>query len=79
MRRPTINISPPERTGRILVGAIGAIGGALLLTTASAPLAIALEAILMLAGLDLILTGALGHCPLYAKLGHTPSSMRRTS
>ncbi|MDQ2739025.1 MAG: hypothetical protein M3Y35_10535 [Actinomycetota bacterium] len=23
-----------------------------------------------------MVTGALGHCPLYAKLGHTPTSLR---
>lgn len=29
---------------------------------------------------DLVVTGALGHCPLYAKLGHVPASLKgRTS
>ena len=31
---------------------------------------------LVLAGVDLIVTGALGHCPPYHKLGYTPPSLR---
>jgi len=30
-----------------------------------------------LAGLDLIVTGVLGHCPLYTRLGYVPPSLRR--
>ena len=41
MKRPEIDITPPERGGRIMV------------------------------------IGALGHCPLYTKLGHVPRSLRR--
>jgi hypothetical protein len=36
----------------------------------------ALEALLAAAGLDLAVTGALGHCPLYARLGYLPRSLR---
>ena len=79
MRRPTINIGPAERVGRILIGTVGFVGGiALLAAGASAGIAV-LEVLLALAGLDLIVTGALGHCPLYAKLGHVPASLRRTA
>ena len=60
-----------------MLGLIGVIAGAVLLTTATAGLAILLGALLVLAGLDLIVTGALGHCPLYACLGHAPASLRR--
>jgi len=78
--RLSINITPAERVARVLLGAIGAAGGAVLLLGAAAPLAVVLEILLVLAGLDLVVTGALGHCPLYAKLGHVPSSLRgRTS
>lgn len=78
--RLSINISPAERIARVLLGALGALGGAGLLLSASAPLAVILEILLVLAGLDLVITGALGHCPLYAKLGHVPSSLKgRTS
>ena len=41
-------------------------------------LAVVLEALLVAAGLDLAVTGALGHCPLYAKLGYLPRPLRRT-
>ena len=38
-------------------------------------LAVVLEALLVAAGLDLAVTGALGHCPLDAKLGYLPKSL----
>lgn len=76
MKRPIVNITPTERAGRIGIGLAGVVAGILLLASASSPLAIALLALLVLAGLDLIVTGALGHCPLYARLHHTPSSLR---
>ena len=73
----TINITPTERAARILIGALAVVGGAILLSAASSTLAVALEVLLVLAGLDLIVTGALGHCPLYQKLGHVPASLRK--
>jgi hypothetical protein len=77
MKRPEINITPSERAGRILLGGAGAIVGLVLLAAASGALAIVLLALLVLAGLDLVVTGALGHCPLYHKLAHMPPSLRR--
>lgn len=56
-----------------------AVAGILLLASTSGALAIVLLALLVIAGLDLVVTGALGHCPLYAKLGHIPQSLRRSS
>ena len=51
-----------------------------MLTGATSVLAVLLETLLVIAGLDLVVTGALGHCPLYAKLGHMPGSLKgRTS
>ena len=41
-------------------------------------LAVLLELLLAAAGLDLVVTGALGHCPLYQRLGHMPASLRRS-
>ncbi len=76
MSRWNVNISPTERGARILIGLIGAIGGALLLVGAGSAVAVVLELLLVLAGLDLIITGATGHCPLYKKLGHMPASLR---
>jgi hypothetical protein len=77
MRRPEINITPVERVSRIAVGAAVAIAGVILLASGAGPLAIVLEALLVLAGLDLVVTGTLGHCPLYHKLGYLPPSLRR--
>lgn len=78
--RPKINITPAERVARIVVGVLGALGGILLLAGAGSALVVALELLLVVAGLDLVVTGALGHCPLYAKLGHLPASLKgRTS
>jgi Protein of unknown function (DUF2892) len=77
MKRPEINITPSERAGRILFGGAGAIVGLVLLASASGVLAIVLSALLVLAGIDLVVTGALGHCPLYHKLGHMSPSLRR--
>jgi hypothetical protein len=41
-------------------------------------LAIVLELLLVAAGLDMLITGATGHCPLYQKLGHLPKSLGRS-
>ena len=74
----TVNITPIERAGRIAVGVAAIIAGIVLLTSAGSALAVVLEALLVAAGLDLAVTGALGHCPLYAKLGYLPKSLRST-
>ena len=79
MKRPVVNITPTERVGRIVVGGIGAIGGIVLLTSAAGAGVVVLELLLVLTGLDLVVTGALGHCPLYKRLGYTPSSLRRAT
>ena len=72
-----VNISPAERAGRMLAGIAAAVAGIVLLTAASNPWTGVLETLLVLAGLDLLVTGAIGHCPLYQKLGHVPRSLRR--
>ena len=79
MHWPEINISPIERAARIFVGLVAAVGGLILLGSASGAVLIVLEILLVAAGLDLIVTGALGHCPLYKKLGHVPPSLRRST
>lgn len=76
----TVNITPAERIARVVVGTLAAIVGVVLLTGATSGIAVLLDGLLVLAGLDLLVTGALGHCPLYAKLGHVPASLKgRTS
>lgn len=80
MKRPTVNISLIERSGRIAFGLVGAVAGVLLLASAAeSATAVVLELLLVAAGLDLIVTGATGHCPLYSRLGHVPSSLRDRS
>ena len=75
-RRLAVNITTIERVERILVGAAAPILGVILLTSATALIAAVLELLLVAAGLDLVVTGALGHCPLYQKLGHVPKWLR---
>ncbi|MEU5260118.1 YgaP-like transmembrane domain [Amycolatopsis sp. NPDC021455] len=74
----SVNITPVERWGRILIGLAAIAGGILLLLGAGSVLAVVLEVLLVVAGVDLLVTGALGHCPLYRKLGYVPRSFRRT-
>lgn len=78
-RKLSINISSPERWGRVVLGLLAVVAGGVLLTSATGAVAVVLELLLVLAGLDLLITGALGHCPLYQKLGHVPRSLRRPS
>lgn len=58
-------------------GAIGAIGGLVLLASGPGAGIAVLEVLLVLTGRDLVVTGAIGHCPPYRKLGYTPRSLRR--
>jgi uncharacterized membrane protein len=60
------------------LGLTGAVGGILLLAGLPSFPTAPLEVLLVLAGLDLVVTGATGHCPLYQKLGHLPRSLRQT-
>jgi hypothetical protein len=71
-----VNITPAERAGRIAVGLAAIVAGIVLLAGAGSALTVVLEALLVAAGLDLAVTGAVGHCPLYAKLGYLPKSLR---
>ena len=76
--RLTVNIGPQERVARIVVGLVGVIVGIVVLTGSPGAAAAVLAALLAVAGLDLLVTGALGHCPLYARLGHVQASVRRS-
>lgn len=73
----TVNMTRTKRAGRILLGLAAIIVGVVFLTSAASVVAVVLFALLMLAGADLVGTGALGHCPLYQKLGFVPPSLRR--
>lgn len=74
-----VNITPAERIGRVVMGTAAALAGLMLLSSTASVLAVVLEVLLIVAGADLIVTGALGHCPLYQRLGHVPASLRRSS
>jgi hypothetical protein len=78
LHRPSINITPIERFGRIVLGLFAIVPGAVILGSAGSGLAAVLAVLLIVAGLDLVVTGALGHCPLYLRLGHVPPSLRRS-
>lgn len=71
-----VNITPLERMGRVFIGIVGVFSGIVLLLSTAGLLATVLESLLILAGLDMIITGATGYCPLYKKLGHPPISAR---
>lgn len=77
MRRPVVNIAPAERAGGVVLGLVAVVAGIVLSISASAAGVVALEVLMVLAGLDLTVTGALGHCPLYHRLGHVPPLLRR--
>lgn len=70
--RWSINITPIERGARIVLGLLGVVGGGILLSQAYSTGAVIVELLLIVAGLDLIVTGGTGHCPLYKKLGRLP-------
>lgn len=74
-RRLSVNITLVERVGRIVIGLAAMIAGLVLLVSANSALAVILELLLIAAGLDLFVTGAIGHCPLYQRLGHVPRSL----
>jgi hypothetical protein len=77
-RRPTVNLVRSERAARIFIGIAAVIAAAVLLLSAGSALAVVLVVLLLAAGVDLAVTGAIGHCPLYARLGHMPPSLRRS-
>ena len=79
IRNLSVNITPIERAGRILLGTLAVVAAAVLLADGGSVLAVVLEILLAAAGADLVITGALGHCPLYQKLGHVPASLRRST
>ncbi len=72
-----VNITPVERAGRVAIGLAAIVAGSVLLAGAGSVVAVVLAVLLVLAGLDLFVTGALGHCPLYQRLGYLPRSLRR--
>ena len=71
------SLGPVERVVRVIGGGLLALVG-LSLWLSSSGLAMWAWIGLALLGLDLVVTGALGHCPLYRRLGYVPRSLRTT-
>ena len=67
-----VNITAVERVGRIAIGAAAVVAAVALLLSAGSVVAVVLEVLLLLAGLDMIFTGVTGHCSLYQRLGRAP-------
>lgn len=69
LRRPTVNMTDAERGVRV---ALGAAGGGLavvfLALPASGAAAIVLWLLIVVTAIDLLVSGAVGHCPLYRHL-----------
>lgn len=63
------NIATRERVVRIVAGIVLAIAGVLFILKAGALGSQALAAAGVILGLDLVITGATGFCPLYVMLG----------
>jgi hypothetical protein len=63
-----INIATWERVFRVVLGGLVAVGGVLVVreTVVVGYQALAIAAVLV--GLDLVVTGTIGFCPLYHKL-----------
>ena len=78
MKRRTVNITPVERVMRFGIG-IGLVLTALWVISIGISVLSVVGALLLAgAGLDLGVTGAIGYCPLYAKLGYVPRSPRKS-
>lgn len=75
-RSRTINIGTPERVARVVLGGVAAVVGVAILAGGPGVWALVGALLLVAAGLDFVVTGAAGYCPLYARLGHVPRSLR---
>lgn len=78
-RRRTANISTPERVARVGFGGLTAVLGVVIIAGGPSAWALIGALLLVAAGLDFVVTGAIGYCPLYARLGHVPRSLRQVT
>lgn len=64
------NVGTTDRWIRMVGGALAALGGLILLLSGAGSLLLDLAyALLILLGLDFLVTGLRGYCPLYQRLG----------
>ncbi|MBA4180578.1 MAG: DUF2892 domain-containing protein [Anaerolinea sp.] len=63
-----VNLSLIERVARVVVGAAGAAGAVIWFAWVPSVLVAVGAVVLAAAGIDLIVTGVRGYCPLYAWL-----------
>lgn len=66
----TQNIGNGERAGRVVVGAALAALGVVVLFGGPAFWGLVGAILAVAVGIDLVVTGARGYCPLYARFGH---------
>ncbi|MCB0906235.1 MAG: DUF2892 domain-containing protein [Nocardioidaceae bacterium] len=71
-----VNISPAEDAARVTLGAAPALAGSVLAASAPSPTALAFDLVLVATSFEQVMTGAPGHCPPCARLGHVPASLR---
>lgn len=73
------NVGSAERVARVLGGGLLAAVGVALIALVGGPVwLVAVDVVLILLGLDFVVTGATGNCPLYRWLGwSTVRSMTR--
>ena len=78
--RATVNITPAERVGRAVVCLVALVVVDVVIPGVAGAVALALLMLLGLAGLDLVVAGASGHCPLHKKPGRVSLAVKgRTS
>ena len=77
MKSRTVNITPAERVIRVGIGIGLVLAAVWVISGGVSVLAIVGSLLLAGAGLDMGITGAMGYCPLYARLGYVPRSLRR--
>ena len=69
------NIGMAERVGRVVLGDALVFLGIAVLSGGPAFWGLVGAVLVVAAGIDLVITGARGYCPLYARLGHVPKSL----
>lgn len=73
----TKNVGTAERVTRVVLGGALAVTAAIFVTTGGPSLVLAVVELAGIAlGLDFVITGLTGHCPLYKLLGWSTSAPR---